>query len=107
VSMMAGDSIAMPLFVALRLFLVGDGFSLACFFHPCCGDEEMSSGLLAGVQSSLIYLEELFSMSGPIISFLFPAYVPLVSAFIFACSNLTPRILSLLAPKQRSHELKA
>jgi hypothetical protein len=51
--------------------------------------------------------EELLWKSGPIISFLFPAYVPLVSAFIFACFNLTPRILSLLAPKQRSHELKA
>jgi hypothetical protein len=107
VSMMAGDSIAMPLFVALRLFLVGDGFSPAWFFHPCCANEEMSSGLLAAAQSSLTCLEELLWKSGPIISFLFPAYVPLVSAFIFACFNLTPRILSLLAPKQRSHELKA
>jgi hypothetical protein len=29
--------------------------------------------------------------------------VPLVSVFICGCFNLTPRILSLLAPKQRSH----
>jgi hypothetical protein len=93
----------MPLFVAIRLFLVGEnGFSPAWFLHPRCGDE-MSSGLLAAAQSSLIRLEELLSKSGPIISFLFPGYVPLVSAFIFGCFNLTPRILSLLAPKQRSH----
>jgi hypothetical protein len=98
VSMVAGDSISMPLFVALRLFLVGDGFSPAWFFHPCCGDGEMSSGLSAAAQSSLTCLEELLWKSGPIISFLFPTYVPLVSALIFACSNLAPRILSLLAP---------
>jgi hypothetical protein len=88
----------MPLFVALRLFLVGDGFSPAWFFYPCCGDEEMSSELLAAAQSSLTCLEELLWKSGPIISFLFPAYVPLVSALIFAYSNWLPRVLSLLAP---------
>jgi hypothetical protein len=98
----------MPFFVALRLFLVGkNGFSPARFFHPCCGNEEMSSGPLTAAQSSLICLEELFPESAPIISFSFPAYLPLVSAFIFACSNLTPRVLSLLAPKQRSRQLKA
>jgi hypothetical protein len=75
----------MPLFVALRLFIVGEnGFSPAWFFHPCCVDEKMSSGLLAAAQSSLTCLEELLSKSGPIISVLFPAYVPLVSAFLFA-----------------------
>jgi hypothetical protein len=94
----------MPLFVAIQLFLVReDGFSLAWLLPPRCGDEEISSGLSAAAQSSLIRLEELLSKGGPIISFLFPGYVPLVSAFIFGCFNLTPRILSLLAPKQRSH----
>jgi hypothetical protein len=98
----------MSFFVVLRLLLVGeDGFSPAWFFHPCCGDEEMSSELLDAAQSSLICLEELLSKSVPIISFLVPAYVPLVSAFIFACYNLTPRILSLLAPKQRSRQSNA
>jgi hypothetical protein len=75
--------------------------------HPCFGYEEISSGLLAAAQSSLICLEDLLSMSGPIISFLFPAHVPLVSAFIFVCSNLTLRIVSLLAPKQRIRGLSA
>lgn len=103
-SMVIGASISMPLFVAIQLFLVReDGFSLAWLLPPRCGDEEISSGLSAAAQSSLIRLEELLSKSGPIISFLFPGYVPLVSAFIFGCFNLTPRILSLLAPKQRSH----
>jgi hypothetical protein len=88
----------MALFVALRLFFVRDGFSLAWFFHPCCGDEEMYSRLLAAAQSSLTCLEELLWKSGPIISFLFPAYGPLVSALIFACSNLTPQILSFARP---------
>jgi hypothetical protein len=98
VSMVAGASISMALFVALRLFLVRDGFSLAWFFHSCCGDEEMYSRLLAAAQSSLTCLEELLWKSGPIISFLFPAYGPLVSALIFACSNLTPQILSFARP---------
>jgi hypothetical protein len=88
----------MALFVALRLFFVRDGFSLAWFFHSCCGDEEMYSRLLAAAQSSLTCLEELLWKSGPIISFLFPAYGPLVSALIFACSNLTPQILSFARP---------
>jgi hypothetical protein len=102
--MVIGASISMPLFVAIQLFLVReDGFSLAWLLPPRCGDEEISSGLSAAAQSSLIRLEELLSKGGPIISFLFPGYVPLVSAFIFGCFNLTPRILSLLAPKQRSH----
>jgi hypothetical protein len=88
----------MPSFVALRLCLVGkNGFSAARLFHPCFGYEEISSGLLAAAQSSLICLEDLLSKSEPIVSFLFPAHVPLVSAFIFACSSLTLRILSLLA----------
>lgn len=94
-SITVGASIPMPLFVILRLFPIGkNGFSWAGFFHPCCGDEKISSMLLAAAQSSLIYLEELLSKSGPIISFLFPAYLPIVSAFIFGCSNLTLRILS-------------
>ena len=94
-SIAAGASIPMPFSVTFRLFLIGKhGFSRAGFFHPCYGDEKISSVLLAAAQSSLIYLEELLSKSGPIISFLFPAYLPLVSAFIFGCSNLTLRILS-------------
>jgi hypothetical protein len=106
--MVAGASILMPLFLALRLFLVRENeFSPTWFFHPCCGDEEMLSGLSAAAESALICLEELLAKSGPIISSLFPAYVPLVSGFILACSNLTPRILSLLSPKQRSRQLKA
>jgi hypothetical protein len=87
-----------PFFVALRLCLVGkSGFSAARLFHPCFGYEEISSGILAAAQSSLICLEDLLSKSGPIISFLFQAHVPLASAFIFACSSLIRRILSLLA----------
>jgi hypothetical protein len=87
----------MPFFVALRLCLVRkSGFSTARLFHPCFGYEEISSGILAAAQSSLICLEDLLSKSGPIISFLFSAHVPLASAFIFACSSLTLRILSLL-----------
>jgi hypothetical protein len=90
----------MPLFVALRLSLVGrNGFSPARIFHQCCGNEGMSSGLLAAAESSLICLEELLSESAPIIGSSFPAYLPLVSAFIFTCSNLIPRMLSRLAPK--------
>jgi hypothetical protein len=58
----------------------------------------MSSGLLAAAESSLICLEELLSESAPIIGSSFPAYLPLVSAFIFTCSNLIPRMLYRLAP---------
>jgi len=55
VFMVTGASMPMPFLIAFRLFLVGEnGFSPAWFFHPCCGDEEMSSGLLAAAQSSLI-----------------------------------------------------
>jgi hypothetical protein len=101
VSMVAGAPIPMSICVAVRSFFVGkNGFSPARFFHLGCGDQEMSLGLLAA-QSSLIYLEELLSKIGPIIHFLFPAYVPLVSAFSFACSNLAPRIFSLLTSKQQ------
>jgi hypothetical protein len=100
--MVAGASISMPFFLILRLFLVRkNGCSPVRFFHPCCGSDEFSLKLLAAAQSCLICLEELLSNSAPIISFLLPAYLPLVSAYIFACSNLTPRILSLLTPKQQ------
>jgi hypothetical protein len=108
VSIVTGASIPMPLFFAPRLFLVRDNdFSPDRFFHLCCGEEGMSSGLSAAAESSLICLEELLAKSGPFISSIFPAYVPLVSAFIVACSTLTPRILCLLAPRQRSRQLKA
>jgi hypothetical protein len=98
----------MPFFVAFRLFVVAkNGFSPARFFHPYCGNEEMSSGLLAAAQSLLIVLEELLSSSAPFIGVLFPAYVPLVSALIFAWSNLTSRIPSLLVPNQPSRHWTA
>jgi hypothetical protein len=87
----------MLLFVALRLFLRRKNVSPPWLFHPCCGNEEMSSRLLAAARSLLICLEELLSESEPIIGFSFPAYLPLVSAFIFASSNLTSQIHSLLA----------
>jgi hypothetical protein len=86
----------MPFFLALRLILVAEnGFSPVRFLHSCCGNEEIASRLLAAAQSALICLEELFSEVKPIISFLFPAYLPLVSAFIFACFNVPHRIFTL------------
>jgi hypothetical protein len=98
VSMVTGASIPMPLFFALRLFLVRENeFSPARFFHPCCGDEEMLSGLSAAGESSLICLEELFAKSGPLISSLFPAYVPLVSGFTLASPATSRSFLRSLA----------
>ena len=92
----------MLLLADLRSFLLSKiGFSPACFFHPCW-NEAVLSGLLVAAQSLLIWLEDLLSKSAPIINFLFPAYVPLVSALIFVCSNLTSRIPSLPVPNQPS-----
>ncbi len=80
---------------ALRSSLLReDGFSRAGFFHQLDWHETVSSGLLAAIHASLICFEELLSKSAPIISFCFPAYVPLIFALNLACINLTSRIRS-------------
>jgi hypothetical protein len=80
---------------ALRSSLLREvGFSRAGFFHQRDWNETVSSGLLAAVHASLICFEELLSKSAPIISFCFPAYVPLIFALSLACINLTSRIRS-------------
>ncbi len=79
--------------LALQSSLLGeDGFSQVGFFRPSYWKETVCPRLLAAVQASLTGLEELLSKSAPIISFWFPASVPLVFALIFACINLTSRI---------------
>jgi hypothetical protein len=97
VSIAVGASISMLLLfvVALRSSLLWeDGFSRAGFFPQRYWNETVSSGLLAAAHASLICFEELLSKSAPLISFCFPAYVPLIFALHFACSNLTSRIRS-------------
>jgi hypothetical protein len=95
VSIAVGTTIFMLLLFifALRSSLIWeDGFSRAGFFPQRDWNETVSSGLLAAVHGSLICCEELLSKSAPIISFCFPAYVPLIVALNFACINLTSRI---------------
>jgi hypothetical protein len=85
----------LPFVFALRSsFLWEDGSSGAGFFHQSYWNETVSSGLLAAGHASLICFEELLSKSTPIISFCFPAYVPLIFALNFACINLTSRVRS-------------
>jgi hypothetical protein len=75
-------------------FVWEDGSSGAGFSHQRYWNETVSSGLLAAGHASLICFEELLSKSAPMISFCFPAYVPLIFALHFACINLTFRIRS-------------
>jgi hypothetical protein len=78
----------MPLFAALRSFLVGrPGLSPVQLRHPCCVGEKLSEGLV--------------SKNAPLISSLFPAYLPLVNAIIFACANLTSSNATSARPEQR------
>jgi hypothetical protein len=97
VFMAVGAWISMLLLFVFALrssFLLEDGFSGAGFFHQRYWNETVPSGLLAAGHASLICFEELLSKSAPIISFCFPAYVPLIFALNFACINLTSRIRS-------------
>jgi hypothetical protein len=79
----------MLLLPALRLLFVwGNGFSPAQLLLRYRRDEWMLSGILAVARNFLVWLEEFLSMIAPIISISFPAYLPLIYAFICACSQL-------------------
>jgi hypothetical protein len=79
----------MPLLPVLQLLFVwGNGFSPAQLLLRYRRHEWMLSGILAAARSFLVWLEEFLSMIAPLISIVVPAYLPLVYAFVFACSRL-------------------
>jgi hypothetical protein len=79
----------MPLLPVVRLLFVwANEFSPVQLLRPYCRNERMLSGILAFARSFLIWLEVLLSRSAPLISIFYPAYLPLIYAFVFACSNL-------------------
>ncbi len=91
----------MLLLFIFRSFLIWKNrFSAVGSPHPCGWNDVASSVFWAAAQSYLICLEDILSTTAPIISSLFPAYVPLIYGLIFACVNLVPRILSLLVSNQ-------
>src|ERR1700761_2904557 len=77
----------MPLLPVVRLLFVwGNGFSPAQLLLRYRRHEWMLSGILAGARSFLVWLEEVLFMNAPVIRLVFSAYLPLVYAFVFACS---------------------
>jgi hypothetical protein len=94
VSIVTGALDPMPLLPVVRLLFVwGSGFSPALLLLRYRRHEWMLSGILAVARIVLVWLEECLSMIAPLISISFPAYLPLIYAFVFACSNLAHQCL--------------